>query len=188
MTNRLDEEAAAETEKDVVRPILLAWLDFLSGETRLWSGVGNLEWNDETWQGIGTLGRVSTVEETMELRATGMTLQLSGVKAENISDVVAEPIQGRKAKVYLGFLDEDFALVTDPIVIFDGRMDTVEIIDGGPTATITLLVENRLRDLERARTRRYTDADQQARFPNDKGLEYVPSLQEIDIPWGRTKE
>jgi len=25
-------------------------------------------------------------------------------------------------------------------------------------------------------------------YPNDKGLEYVPSLQEIDIPWGRARE
>ena len=67
-------------------------------------------------------------------------------------------------------------------------MDTVEIVDGGSTATITMMVENRLRDLDRARTRRYTDADQQSRYPNDRGLEYVPALQEIDIPWGRVKE
>ena len=73
-------------------------------------------------------------------------------------------------------------------MIFDGRMDTIEIVDGGPTATITMKVENRLRDLERARVRRYTDADQQARFPGDSGLEYVLALQEIDIPWGRPKE
>ncbi len=188
MTNRLDEEAAAETEKDVVRPILLAWLDFISGTTRLWSGVGDLEWDSQTWKGIGTLGKVSTVEETLELRAAGMAMQLSGVKAENLTEVIAEPIQGRKAKVYLAFLDENHDLVSDPVIIFDGRMDTVEIIDGGPTATVTLMVENRLRDLERARTRRYTDADQQARYANDRGLEYVPSLQEIDIPWGRPKE
>ena len=170
MTNRLDEPAATETEKEVVRPILLAWLDFLSGTTRLWSGVGDLTWDSQVWKGIGTLGRVSTVEETLELRAAGMSLQLS------------------KAKVYLGFLEADRALVSDPVIIFDGRMDTIEIVDGAPTATVTLMVESRLRDLERARTRRYTDADQQARYPNDKGLEYVPSLQEIDIPWGRAKE
>lgn len=188
MTNRLDETSASETEKEVVRPILLAYLDFLSGTTRLWSGIGDIVWDSATWKGIGTLGKISTIEETLELRATGMTMQLSGVKAENISLVVAEPIQGRKAKVYLGFLNENYALLTDPILIFDGRMDMVEIVDGGPTATITLMVENRLRDLERARTRRYTDADQQARYPNDRGLEYVPSLQEIDIPWGRVSD
>jgi len=37
-------------------------------------------------------------------------------------------------------------------------------------------------------TRRYTDADQQSRFPGDKGLEYVPSMQDKQIVWGRIPE
>lgn len=188
MTLRLDELSAAETVKDVTRPILLVSLDFISGTKRLWSGVGTLSWDDEEWLGAGNLGRVSTIEETMELRAAGMSMQLSGVRNEDLTEVIAEPIQGRRAQVYLGFLNVNFQLVADPIVIFDGRMDTVEIVDGGTTATITMMVENRLRDLDRARTRRYTDADQQSRYPNDRGLEYVPALQEIDIPWGRAKD
>lgn len=188
MTGRLDELSALETEKDVVRPILLAFLDFATEETRLWSGVGDLLWDDQVWKGIGGLGRVSSLEETVELRAVGMSLQLAGVKTENISDVASEPIQGRRAQLWLGFLNSDFALIADPVMIFDGRMDTVEIADGGPSAVITMAVENRLRDLERARARRYTDADQQSRFPNDRGLEYVPSLQELDILWGRAKD
>jgi hypothetical protein len=103
-------------------------------------------------------------------------------------DVVSEPIQGQRAQLWLGFLDENFALITDPVLIFDGRMDTLEITDGGPTAVISLAVENRLRDLERPRLRRYTDADQQSRYPGDRGLEYVPSVQNLDIPWGRAKD
>ena len=188
MTLRLDQLTLVETEKPVVRPILLAELDFVSGAKRMWSGIGNLVWNSLTWEGTGDLGRVSSIEETMELRAAGMTLQLSGVDPNDLVEVIAEPIQGRRAKVYIGFRDINFQLISNPIVIFDGRMDTLEIVDGGPSATITMMVENRLRDLERARVRRYTDADQQARFPGDKGLQYVPALQEIDIPWGRPKE
>jgi len=188
VTLRLNELNAAETVKEVVRPILLAYLDFLGGEKRLWSGIGTLSWDGEEWAGTGYLGRISTIEETMELRAAGMSMQLSGVKNVDLAEVIAEPIQGRRAKVFLGFLNSNFTLVSDPIVIFDGRMDTVEIVDGGQTATITMMVENRLRDLDRARTRRYTDADQQSRYPTDRGLEYVPALQETDILWGRAKE
>lgn len=187
MTLRLDELTLVETTKPVVRPILLAELDFVSGTKRLWSGIGNLLWNSETWEGTGDLGRVSSIEETVELRAAGMALQLAGVDTSDLAEVIAEPIQGRRAKLYIGFRDSAFQLISDPIIIFDGRMDTIEIVDGGPTATITMKVENRLRDLERARTRRYTDADQQARFPGDVGLQYVPALQEIDIAWGRSR-
>lgn len=188
MTGRLDDTSAAETEKEIVRPILLAFFDFISAQTWLWSGVGDLSWNGETWKGIGQFGRVTSVEETVELRAAGMSLELSGVNSENIIDVVSDPIQGQRAQLYLGFLDENFALITAPVMIFDGRMDTVEITDGAAAAVITLAVENRLRDLERPRLRRYTDADKQSRFPGDRGLQYVPSLQDLDIPWGRAKD
>ncbi len=187
MPNRLDELAASETEQLVVRPILLAELDFESELVRRWTGVGTLNWNDQTWFGIGDLASVSSVQETMDLRASGMNMQLSGVSPDKISEVAAEPIQGRYATLWIGFSDENFALITDPVVIFKGRMDTSEITDGGDTASITLAVENHLRDLSRARLRRYTQADQQARFPDDKGLEFVPALQEIDIDWGKPK-
>ena len=35
------------------------------------------------------------------------------------------------------------------------------------------------------RVRRYTLEDQKLNFPNDKGLEFIPSLQNKDITWGR---
>ena len=89
--------------------------------------------------------------------------------------------------MYLGFINEDFTtLIADPFLIFDGRMDTAEIADGGDTATITLTAESRLRDLERVR--RYpsinTDTDplrfRTITLPGDEGLEYVygSSLQD----------
>ena len=30
----------------------------------------------------------------------------------------------------------------------------------------------------------YTDADQQADYPGDRGFEFVPALQTMSIPWG----
>lgn len=189
MTKRLNDTLSDETEKQVVRPILLASFDFDGEIERAWTGIGELQWDGHTWYGAGNLGKVSTVEETTELKATGASFQLSGIPADLIEDISSAPIQGRKAQMYLGFMDEDFQnLILDPVLIFDGRLDTAEIADSGDTATITLTAENRLRDLERTRTRRYTDAEQQRRFPGDKGLEYVPSLQDKEILWGRAAE
>jgi len=186
---RLDATLSAETEKQVVRPILLAEFDFETSTDRAWSGMGELQWGGFTWYGAGTLGKVSTIEETTELRATGASFQLSGIPADLIDKVSNFPVQGHKAKLYLGFIEADFkTLIMDPVLIFDGRMDTVEILDGGETATVTLTAESRLRDLERPRTKRYTDADQQSRYPGDKGLEYVPSMQDKQIIWGRAPE
>ncbi|MCK5385084.1 MAG: hypothetical protein KAJ29_05855 [Alphaproteobacteria bacterium] len=59
---------------------------------------------------------------------------------------------------------------------------------GSDTATVTLTAESRLRDLERPRTKRYTDADQQSRYHGDKGLEYIPSMQDKQIILSRAPE
>jgi len=184
MTGRLAGAAEAETFKTVARPVLLVELGFTSGTTRAWSGLGTLTWNGQDWLGVGTLGQVSSVEETLEVRAAGASFELSGVPADLLTHVMTEPLQSRPVKLWLGFMDEDWVVVPEPVLIFRGLMDTVEIRDGGPTATITLLAENRLRDLERLRVRNYTDADQQAAYPGDRGFEFVPALQTMTIPWG----
>jgi hypothetical protein len=180
--------SAAAAGETVARPVLLAEFAFASGTTRVWSGIGTLSWNGADYTGLGTFGEVSAIEETMELRATGAAFRLSGIPADLVSTAMGEPIQGRAARLRLGFLDESLALIEDPVLLFDGRMDTLEITDGGEHAAITLFAENRLRDLERPRTRRYTDQDQQAEYPGDRGFEFVPALQEVTINWGSAVE
>ncbi len=185
MTGRLPAALAVEAGAATARPVLLAHFDIAGAPVHVWSGVGNLAWAGATWAGVGTLGAVSLVEETVELRATGAVFRLSGVPADLIVEVAGAALQGRRARLWLGFMTEDWALVADPVLVFDGRMDTVEVVDGGPTALITLAAESRLRDLERPRTRRYTNEDQLAEFAGDLGFAFVTSLQDAEITWNR---
>jgi hypothetical protein len=62
----------------------------------------------------------------------------------------------------------------------------MNISEESSTATISVTVENVLIKLERPVVRRFTNEDQKSRFPSDKGLEYVASLQDKEIFWGRT--
>jgi len=64
-------------------------------------------------------------------------------------------------------------------------MDTCEIAEGGDTAVIALTAESRLLDLNRSRERRYQKQDQAIDFPGDLGFDYVPSLQQLSVVWGK---
>jgi hypothetical protein len=64
-------------------------------------------------------------------------------------------------------------------------MDQMNIDDGPDSSTIELKVENRLVDLERARVARFTSGYQKSVYPNDKGLDFVESLQDRELFWGR---
>lgn len=68
--------------------------------------------------------------------------------------------------------------------LFTGTMDQINSTDGEQTATISLSVESKLIDLQRARNRRYTDNNQQGRYSGDLAFEFVNRLQDEDIPYG----
>jgi len=74
-------------------------------------------------------------------------------------------------------------LVGDPILLFDGEMDTLGDQDTGDTTTLVLNIESKLLDLERPREQRYTHQNQQALFAGDKGLESVADIQDKIIEW-----
>ena len=170
----------------VIAPVMLAEALFDSGAVRVWSGYGELSWAGLTWYGAGHLLSVSAVTETQELRATGATFALSGIPSDLLGLALTEPYQGRPVRLLFGAMDTAAgAIIGDPYQMFAGRCDVMEITEGGDSATIEIAVESRLIDLERPRERRYEHEDQQTDFPGDRGLEYVPSLQNQEIKWGR---
>ncbi len=174
-------KAAVGAQK--VQPFNMVHMAFDSGDIRLWTGRGEISWNGYTWTGASGLLGISTIEETAEVKAAGIRLSLSGVPADLLAIALAEDYQGRTATIYYGAFSGG-SIVADPVVSFRGKMDVMPIADSGDASTIILEVENRLIILHRSRSRRWTDEDQKIDFPDDRGFEYVQSIQEKDIKWG----
>jgi len=192
-------------EDDVVYPFFALELEFDSGPLRLWTGVGTLVFEGVSYTGTGNLLDVSSIEETTEIAVRGATITLSGMPSEVISLALQSPYQGRVCKIYFGMFSkgslqkEDGAYIlledggkiqlelqeTGLTQIFSGYMDEMNIDEGPDYGTIELKVENKLIDLERARTRRYTSEYQKSVYPGDLGLDFVESLQDKKVVWGR---
>jgi|TARA_R110000868_G_scaffold16851_3_gene74627 hypothetical protein len=167
-----------------VTPIMLFFADFPSGAVRAWTGYGDLAWDSQIWSGVGDFGGVDRVEEVSDQSAKGVVFSLTGIPSSLITIALADSYQGRACSLYLGALDSSGVIIADPYLLFLGRMDVMEIEDGGETATIRLTGESRLIDLNRARSRRYTNEDQQIDYVGDVGLEYVSGLQDKQLYWG----
>jgi hypothetical protein len=75
--------------------------------------------------------------------------------------------------------------VTDVIEVFGGFMDTMDIEDSGDSSIITLTVESKLVQLERAKERRYTHESQHSRYSGDTFFSFVSDLQDKEVVWGR---
>jgi hypothetical protein len=166
----------------VVRPVVFIEGEFESGTLRLWSGVGVISWNSQTWTGAGNLLSISKIDETADLRAAGITIGLAGMPT-NISLVLSQARRNKAVRVWFGAMDAAGAVLADPYLAFEGRLDVPTIDDSGDTCTINIAYEGELIDLERPRVRRYTHEDQQLRAPGDRFFEYVPAIQNQALEW-----
>ena len=189
MSRALSSAMQAVSTADVVRPIFLVRMVFDSGETpnelNLWSGVGDLTYDSETYTGVGDLLDISPITETADMQASGMNVTLTGVKSSLVVIAKDHEYQGRPLTVLFGAFDASGDLVANPTVIFSGFMDTMTITESGDTSSISISVENKLIAFERSRVRRYTAEDQKIDHPTDKGFEFVTAIVEKEIIWGR---
>lgn len=160
----------------------LARLEF-SQPIYLWSGSYDLPWNNQTWQGNGWLMPPTQVEETSELKATGVEITLSGVPQEMNALVLTELNHSKTLQLYLGITDDHGRLVATPHLVFEGRFDTASIDDSDTESSISLSYESHLIDLSRTNEHRYSHESQIARFPGDMGFAYLETLTEWDGTW-----
>jgi hypothetical protein len=156
---------------------------FLSGPVYLWSGMGSISWNGQTWTGLGAMASVSPVEEGSTVEAKGVTLTLSGFDSALLPDAMNEFALLLPVMIYLvGFNEGE--VIANPLLVFSGEMGQPSIEIPGTTASITINCESILVDLDVATDRRYTADDQQRDWPGDLGMNFVNSIQEITIYWG----
>lgn len=182
----LSNDMTTQVSASQLAPIILASLSF-STPVNLWSGYGTITYNGTGYLGIGTLGTISPIEETTDLAARGISLQLSGVPTAQIAIALTENYQGRECSILFAAMASDGTLVSTPVTVFSGRMDVMTINDDGEQAIIGMTAENKLVDFRRPRELRYTDEEQKSLFPSDKWLEFVNAIQEKEIYWGNAK-
>lgn len=188
-------------------PVLMLEMFFDSGTIRLWSGIGELTYNGNVFIGAGNLIGISPIEETEDLQAKGLVITLNGISSSLIAIALGEKLRGRQLRLYQGMVNDKRYVATEdgtgkvkledssgfvllennfidsPYRLFSGLMDVMEFTDNGTTATLRLSVESNMIIGQRAKIGRYTNEDQKAKFPNDKGLEFINQLQDKEIVW-----
>ena len=182
MTRTIPQVVLNALDDPVVSPFFAVEFLFDSPEEiRLWTGVGDLEYNNHTWTGSGNLLGISNVEEGSDLAVKGATITLSGMTSDVVSAALSLPYQGRVCNIYFGLLSDETALSQ----VFSGYMDQMNIEENPDTSTLEITIENKLIDLERPRVARYTSAYQKSIYAGDLGMDFIEDLQDKEIVWGR---
>ena len=174
-----------------VRPAVFLYAGLPSGDRRVWTGPGPVEWGGHTWEGVGEVLALEGLGEDADTYARGITLRLAGMDPDLAAEIAGQPYSGSPCAVYIGFFDPGtgggLEVVEAPL--FEGILDSDDMEDSGDAADLTLRAEHRLVDVLRQRSWRYTQGDQdalrQSGDPADTGLRHMPGLQDLQMPWGR---
>jgi len=159
-----------------VEPFYAVEIDLDSGPLRLWTGYGDRTIDGNTYTGGGTLMSIEGLEEVADLSAKNITLTLSGMPAEVISLALQEPYQRRKVRVLWGVRD-----VSDFVEVFSGSLNQMVIEDSAESGTISVTVDSKLVELERASNRRYTSESHKSRYATDTFFDFVADIQDKGV-------
>lgn len=174
-------------EGDSLSPFFAVELEFPDETLNYWTGYGSITFDSKTFTGAADFLSLDIGSESTELQAIGATLVISSIAPANIALALTTDYQGSPLRIWFGALTTSGGVIADPYMVFEGKMDTMTVTDGSNSSTLAITAESNLIDLNRTRVRRYTDQDQKERHPTDRGFEYVVSVQDMQIPWGRSE-
>lgn len=199
-----DDLIEAQLAGATIRAAPLVAFDFKSEVKRLWPGFGPLSAAGEDWQGIGSLGALSSISGGTTGQIDEVTFSLFGSEAilANL-DADAEESDGREVNVLLQFFDlrqedqngawVDWALLSDPINVFWGKMGPLTAQMSPPDESgrrqriVSTRAQNAFFNLGRPRYAFFSDRDQKARDPThtDNIFVKVSQYAEGTIRWPR---
>ena len=168
-----------------VRPFPLVEIGWTSGTQYLCGLDFAVSYGGNSYTPALGLMKIEPVRETAD-SYEGLKIEISGVSSSSLAIALTEPMQGRPLTLRMAVLDASNALQVDANV-WSGLMDSPTIVDGRDSAVVTLVAEHRMATWDRARTKRYTDAQLQTDYPGDLGLQYVAQLEQQRIVWPRAE-
>ena len=193
MIDTLTSGQLAVIRASVARMVVFAELE-LSTTLYLCTANRNVDLDGHTWIGLGAMAIVEPITEKSSLEAVAVRIGISGVPTENRSLALAEPIRGKACSVYVGFFDDNEAIIGSKVKEYAGILDAPQIItsepdaDGNRSAQITVTVEGILIDFSRpGRGRRHTNEDQQELYPGDLFYSLADDISKKSFPWGVPK-
>ncbi len=156
---------------------VLVHMDFLDNPKRWWAGFGDLSLGGYTWQGLGDLISISPISTTYQVSAEQVTFEVAATQEMlTLARNAKAQVRGRAVMIYMQlYTMEPEAALGSPVSLYAGTMERMPWSASGPTDRRLRLECEGLFFRRNAPPRgRWTDSDQKARYPGDRGLERLP--------------
>ncbi|MFC0201467.1 hypothetical protein [Paracoccus rhizosphaerae] len=175
----------------------LVFMDFRDAPKCWWTGFGDLDAAGHRWQGLGDLISVSPISTSYQVSAQKLTFQLAATQEMIALALDARHrVRDRTVTVYLQMFAMDGQAVGgvengqplgSPLSLFNGAMQKIAwAAEGSTSRQLTLDCKGVFFRRNSAPRGRWTDSDQKARHPGDRGFERTPLYaNNYQAPWRR---
>ena len=188
MARDIHDNVITATQQQTIRGCHLGKFEFKDETLYFNTSPVEITYNSQVYYAVGNLGSVDDIVETDELSSSSLDVHLSMFN-DKVRDYAASlEYANRPATIYRAYLDENYNLIGEPLVLFYGSMDNVAFNERGDQSVLSLTIADHLVDWARTRNGRYTSAEQKLIDSTDTGLDHITnavekSRGEIEVEW-----
>ena len=164
---------------------------YLINETlRLTTGGFDISHGGNTYAAQGDFIGFSTVSEDFDVKVGKFSIYLSAIGNGYVDKFINQDFEGRRVVIRKAFLDFDpytLQIIDSPIVIFDGQIYNVSIVEASATASITVDCSTLFADFERTAGRKTNNGSNSLYqgSSSDNCFEKAGFVGQTEFLWGR---
>lgn len=162
-------------------------LDHSQGELFLWDGIGEFVFGGNTYRGVGGLGQIGGVSDSLDVQNHEVLCTLNGVSLPALLETDTS-IENRAAQIAVLWIEENGTVIASETV-FVGTGDVLRLKMDTENKQLTAKLKAPLAEWRAPPLAFYTDAEQQRRYPGDTGFSTVKGLEGATVAgWSVNEE
>ncbi len=182
----IDQDLLNALEQEVVEPVRLIYIDWPGGAVYAHTGIGDINFQNKIWHGVGHFGKVGDVTSDANIGSHSVTLGISANDPKTLTEVITQNVVNREVELFYGALDEKGQLI-NAASYFQGRVASVAI-SKFENDEVSVQAVSKTSDWNKSRPERYTDESFRSINPGDDFCQYVAQMSERDLYWGSDKQ
>jgi hypothetical protein len=184
MARSLTTAVKNELATNQLNPVILIYLN-LNGGQRFTDHYKDITYDSNTYTASSLFLGLSNVSESSDVAVDNITIAFTGADQAIISLLLNNPYMEKEAEIYKGFLNSSQQLISDPFLLFKGRIESFNLDEDIDSSTLTINIASHWSDFERTQGRKTNTNSQKLYFSDDVGFDFA-SQSTQDIKWGRT--